>query len=78
MVDSRATNTFVHSMVIQELNAIAVDIPAMRVTLDDGSYVDCSIIFLLSFGNGTYGLSCFVSYLAKSDQWCGLRHGMVP
>ena len=42
MVDSGDTNSFVYSEVVQYLNATTVDVPAMRVTLPDGSYVDCS------------------------------------
>ena len=42
MVDSGATNSFVHSEVIHLLNTITVDTPAMRVTLADNSYVNCS------------------------------------
>ena len=36
MVDSRANNNFVHSSVIQYLNAETVDVPAMKVILDNG------------------------------------------
>ena len=42
MLDSGATNSFVHSWVIQQLNATTLDIPAMRVNLADGSFVDYS------------------------------------
>ena len=42
MVDSGATNSFEHSEAVQSLNATTVDIPAVIVTLADGSYVDCS------------------------------------
>ena len=42
MVDSRATNSFVHYKVVQYLNATSVDISAMRVAQADGYYIDCS------------------------------------
>ena len=45
MVNSGANNSFVKSYVVQQLNATTVDVPAMRVTLADGSYVDCSNAF---------------------------------
>ena len=52
MVDARANNSFVHSSVIQYLNAETVDVPAMRVTLADSSYADCfaAILFYLRLG----------------------------
>ena len=42
MVDSGATNSFVHSQVAQWLNAATVDIPAIRATLADSSFIDYS------------------------------------
>ena len=42
MVDPGATNSFTHGEVIQKLNATTVDNPVMRITLADGSYIDCS------------------------------------
>ena len=54
MVDSEATNSFVHSKVVQYLNATNVDIPAMRGTLADISYIDCSStipLYLVLGGN---------------------------
>ena len=41
-MDSGATNSLVHSEVLQFINATTVDVPAMTVTLADGSYVNCS------------------------------------
>ena len=43
IVDSRATNGFVHSSAIQHLNATTEDVLAMRITLNDGLYIDCFI-----------------------------------
>ena len=37
MVDSQATNSFVYSEVIPQLNTTTVDVPAMGNTLVDGS-----------------------------------------
>ena len=43
MVDSGATNSFVHREVVQYLNITTGAGPAVRVTLANGSYIDCSI-----------------------------------
>ena len=54
MVGSGATNSFMHRNVIQYLNATTVDVPAMRVTLTDGSYINCSTaspLYLKPCGN---------------------------
>ena len=82
ILDSGATNCFVHSKVVQQLNATTVDIPAMTVTLADCSFIDCSNAFPLylklcgniqscSSGlskNGTCRLSSFVLRFSKFDQ----------
>ena len=47
MVDSRATTSFVHSEVLQLINAKTVDILTIRVTLANGSYIDYSTAFPL-------------------------------
>ena len=39
MVDSGATNSYMHSEVIQYLNGTTINLPDIRVTLADGSYV---------------------------------------
>ena len=54
MVDSGAPNSFVQSEVVQQLNTTTVDIPAMRISLADGSYIDCSTaitLYLKLYGN---------------------------
>ena len=42
MVDSRATNSFVHNEVVQQLKATTVDVPTIEFTLTDSSCVNCS------------------------------------
>ena len=42
MVDSGATNSFVHSEVFQQLNTTTVYVPAMRVTKADNLFINCS------------------------------------
>ena len=54
MVDSGAFNCFMHSKVIQHLNATTVDVLAIKFTLADGSYIDCSTaatLYLTLYGN---------------------------
>ena len=54
MVDSGATNRFVYSEVVQQVNATTVDVFAMRVTLADSSYIDFFIaipLYLKICGN---------------------------
>ena len=45
MVGYRATNRFVHNEIVQYLNAITMDVPAMRVILADVSFINCSNSF---------------------------------
>ena len=54
MVDFLANNSFVYSEVFQKLHTATVDVPAMRVTLADGSYINYSIavsLYLKLCGN---------------------------
>ena len=54
MVDSGATNSFMHSETVQQLSATTVDVLTMRVTPADDLYIDCFTIFpfyLKLFGN---------------------------
>ena len=77
MMDSRATNSFVHSEVVQYLICTTVDVLAIRVTLADDSYVDCSTsipFYLKLSGNlqkSPFGLSETVN-VACSALYCVL------
>ena len=54
MVDSGATNSFVYNEDVQQLNTTTVGVPAMKVTLADGPYIDCSTaipLYLKLYGN---------------------------